>query len=115
VLTLARQWITFQELLSGTTAHKLYSCFSWIEVWQRKKRQYVCPPGRRQRLEVDDLREARCQDRNNESLIDVLKEEVECGWGSRGPATGPSWVLEVAVINYTLLRLLGYGVHDRLV
>ncbi|KDR14119.1 Chaoptin [Zootermopsis nevadensis] len=85
----------------------------WIEVWLRKKRQYLCPEGRRECLEDDDLREARCENHNNESLIEVLKSEVECGWGSGSPATRPSWVLEVAVIGSTVIRILGHGVPDR--
>lgn len=75
-------------------------------MWQRKKRQYLCPLETRECSEQDDLREARCENRNNESLIEVLKSEVECGWGSGGPAMAPSWLLMVAAF----MALLGHSV-----
>lgn len=36
----------------------------------------------------DDLREARCTNKNAQPLLEVLKAELECGWdaGARGTA-----------------------------
>jgi hypothetical protein len=75
-------------------------------MWQRKKRQYMCPPDKWNkvpecleiRAEQDDLREAQCENHNNASLIEVLKLELECGWGSEAPVNVPLWVLEFVVI-----------------
>jgi hypothetical protein len=47
--------------------------------------------------EQDDLREARCENRNNASLLEVLKTDVECGWGSGASAKAPFWVLGVTI------------------
>ncbi|PNF19529.1 hypothetical protein B7P43_G02180 [Cryptotermes secundus] len=85
----------------------------WVEVWQRKKRQYMCQPDKQARVpgchkisaEQDDLREARCENRNNASLIEVLKLDVECGWGSGASANSPFWVLGVTVIFFTSLQV----------
>lgn len=69
----------------------------WIEVWQRKHRQYQedrCTSYNeftnfeREEDEFncwdngwdDDLRETFCQNKNNMSLSNVLKMELECGW-----------------------------------
>ncbi|ETN67288.1 chaoptin [Anopheles darlingi] len=88
----------------------------WIEFWQRKRRQYLCPaqpwtlegtgqrtsyllygpatgPGADYRAadcerSADDLREARCSNRNRELLLEVLKKELECGWGSGATRLG---------------------------
>lgn len=30
----------------------------------------------------DDFREVRCKNKNNQRLVEVLKTELECGWGS---------------------------------
>ncbi|KAK9879164.1 hypothetical protein WA026_004016 [Henosepilachna vigintioctopunctata] len=65
----------------------------WIEVWLRKKRQYICGEPSSQyssfsnfdytcRHVNDDLRNAQCSNRNNQSLIEVLKTDIECGWSS---------------------------------
>ena len=60
-----------------------------MEVWERKQRQFECQWDRRDNFEPiyslcmgsDDLREATCLNRNNKTLSDVLKSEIECGWG----------------------------------
>lgn len=72
----------------------------WIEMWQRKHRQYQedrCTTysefNNFQREEGDefncwdngwddDLRETFCVNKNNMSLSKVLKTEIECGWGA---------------------------------
>lgn len=84
-----------------------WSCdceLGWVETWLRKKRQYTCEEGDEDAQpdvdedgkEVvfetmlpeedaceplgDDLRLAECRDRGNVSLLDTLKNELECGW-----------------------------------
>ncbi|KAJ9598947.1 hypothetical protein L9F63_010541 [Diploptera punctata] len=84
----------------------------WVEVWLRKKRQYMCPAESRTResicheisAEQDDLREAKCDNRNNASFLEILKSEVECGWGSGAPTLASSWFLVVIVFVATFLR-----------
>lgn len=34
----------------------------------------------------DDFREVRCKNKNNQRLIEILKTELECGWGSGAAA-----------------------------
>lgn len=71
----------------------------WVEYWQRKKRQYFCSEQQwtdessiKTQMEVhndcnddhqdDDLRSARCSNKNGEPLLEILKSELECGWSS---------------------------------
>ena len=76
-----------------------------------KKRQYMCQPEVRQQqrecheisAEEDDLRQAKCDNRNNASFLETLKTEVECGWGSGAPVIAPSWVLGLAIVIGTFL------------
>lgn len=67
--------------------------FRWVEVWLRKKRQYLCGPSPsvlnpqaeanyRCRHAEDGLRNSFCHNKVNQSLIDVLKTDIECGWSS---------------------------------
>ncbi|KAJ8950482.1 hypothetical protein NQ314_007869 [Rhamnusium bicolor] len=83
-----------------------WSCdcdLGWIEMWLRKRRQYLCgnslsvpssfaDPEYTCRHVDDDLRTALCFNKNNNTVIDVLKTDIECGWSSslplRGFATG---------------------------
>lgn len=30
----------------------------------------------------DDLRTAQCTNKNNQNVLEILKTEIECGWGS---------------------------------
>jgi hypothetical protein len=56
-----------------------------VEVWQRKKRQFLCPEGDTYNCQYgaeDDLRDAKCENKQKTSLIDVLKSDLECGWSS---------------------------------
>ncbi|XP_063912433.1 chaoptin-like isoform X1 [Zophobas morio] len=75
-----------------------WSCdcdLGWVEVWQRKKRQYLCGSSPSVstsffteeytcRHADDDFRNTVCSNKNNRSLIDVLKADIECGW-SKAP------------------------------
>lgn len=45
-----------------------------------KKQHEICESSQ------DDLREVRCKNKNNQRLIEVLKTEIECGWGSGASA-----------------------------
>lgn len=62
----------------------------WIETWLRKRRQFLCsdsekhPPGSVDpcRHADDDLRMAQCHNKNNASLVEVLKTDIECGWSA---------------------------------
>lgn len=77
----------------------------WIEFWHRKKRQFLCSAqmwssdlfgtqfydtarDEKQQEICEDtehgLREATCPNKRNENLVEVLKTELECGWGSGG-------------------------------
>lgn len=73
----------------------------WVEFWQRKKRQYFCSEQQwtdessiMSQMEIqddcddyhqdDDLRSARCSNKNGEPLLEILKSELECGWSSSG-------------------------------
>ncbi|XP_055716156.1 chaoptin [Phlebotomus papatasi] len=76
----------------------------WVEYWSRKKRQYMCnsiswssdvfeifstshpldprPTSREICENENGLREAECSNKGSQSLIEVLKSELECGWDS---------------------------------
>ncbi|XP_065076627.1 chaoptin-like isoform X2 [Ochlerotatus camptorhynchus] len=84
----------------------------WIEFWQRKRRQYMCPAQpwtenssfnsyyKHQMSALmahasddcedsaDNLREATCSNKKDESLLEVLKKDLECGWGSAATKLG---------------------------
>lgn len=61
--------------------------YRWVEIWLRKRRQYLCEDKPMDytmqdscRLADDDLRSTVCANRGNNSLLEVLKTEIECGW-----------------------------------
>ncbi|XP_053678654.1 chaoptin [Anopheles nili] len=82
----------------------------WIEFWQRKRRQYLCPANPSaetsftnilkhsslltfvERSDCSDsaneLRRTLCRNKNNDTLLDVLKKDLECGWGSSSHRLG---------------------------
>ncbi|KAL1381418.1 hypothetical protein pipiens_013476 [Culex pipiens pipiens] len=85
----------------------------WVEFWQRKRRQYMCPAepwvengsfnsyfkqhasallshANTEDCEdsADNLRETSCANKRDENLLDVLKRDLECGWGSAAPRLG---------------------------
>lgn len=37
---------------------------------------------------ANNLREATCSNKKDESLLEVLKRDLECGWGSAAPKLG---------------------------
>nr|CAD7195691.1 unnamed protein product [Timema douglasi] len=93
---------TFLTDLQVADNHWSCDCdIGWVEVWQRKKRQYLCGEEDSEERTTcrridDDLRLARCANKNNASLIEVLKADVECGWGSS--AGGPGVTTPLVVI-----------------
>lgn len=73
----------------------------WIEMWQRKHRQYQedrCSSyGEYSNFEMeggdaefscwdngwdDDLRQTYCANKNNMTVAEALKKDIECGWGA---------------------------------
>lgn len=103
-----------------------WSCdcdLGWVEVWERKKRQYWCPRPERplgpapaqesrrflywesnvdcQELHEDDLREAHCG-RGGHSVMESMKSDVECGWGA-GAHLGPSGPLVLVILAFWTL------------
>nr|CAD7393868.1 unnamed protein product [Timema cristinae] len=94
---------TFLTDLQVADNHWSCDCdIGWVEVWQRKKRQYLCGEEDSEERTTcrridDDLRLARCANKNNASLIEVLKADVECGWGSS--AGGPGVTTPLVVIT----------------
>lgn len=93
--------------------------FRWVEVWERKKRQYWCPkparplgppPAQESRqflywetnvdcreLHEDDLREAHCGRSGGHSVMEAMKSDLECGWGA-GSRLSPSAPLAVVIV-----------------
>ncbi|KAF5276013.1 hypothetical protein FQA39_LY00809 [Lamprigera yunnana] len=66
---------------------------SWIEIWQRKRRQYLCEsdfvdyhsvesPLYHCRHIEDDIRNSNCANKGNKSMVEVLKTDIECDWSS---------------------------------
>lgn len=69
----------------------------WIEFWQRIKRQHFCssiewPDDVDFRTQLtfnenceyddEDYRTTKCSNKNSEPLIEILKNDLECGWSS---------------------------------
>lgn len=87
--------------------------FRWVEVWLRKRRQYICEnihntvffnhPDYTCRQADDDLRAAQCFNKNNNSLLEVMKTEIECGWS----ASSRIGVLSFLLVGVTAVGLIG--------
>lgn len=88
----------------------------WVEFWQRKKRQYFCSEQQwveetsvKSQIDIenncddiyqdDDLRSARCSNKNGQPLLEILKSELECGW------SGASRLQEV---NFLFLTVFAF-------
>ncbi|XP_030758115.1 chaoptin [Sitophilus oryzae] len=81
-------------LLDLQTRGNKWDCdcdLGWIETWLRKKRQYLCSHSLSSlhsstsvdsscHETPDEFRMSFCTNKNNKSIIDVLKTEIECGW-----------------------------------
>ncbi|XP_063227150.1 chaoptin [Bacillus rossius redtenbacheri] len=92
-------------------AGNAWSCdceLGWVEMWQRKKRQYLCADRDRDAClqKDDDLRLAVCANKHNASLVEVLKTDVECGWGSGTTVAAGSPRLLLALTVAALAALL---------
>ncbi|XP_012225901.1 chaoptin isoform X2 [Linepithema humile] len=95
----------------------------WIEVWQRKHRQYQedrCTSysefknfEREEGDEFncwdngwdDDIRETFCLNKNNASLSNTLKTELECGWGVASQTVAPS---TLALLLFSIMLAFVY-------
>ncbi|XP_017883740.1 chaoptin-like [Ceratina calcarata] len=98
-------------LLKLTVAGNYFTCdcdIGWMEDWQRKHRQYQedrCTTYSEfknfERDEEDDefdcwdngwdddLRESFCLNKNNMSVLEALKTDLECGWGAADSVQAP--------------------------
>ncbi|XP_045480876.1 chaoptin [Harmonia axyridis] len=76
----------------------------WIEVWLRKKRQYLCSGSSHSsifddcRHASDYLRNAQCGNRNNQSLLEILKTDIECGWSLASSYKYSSVLILIALV-----------------
>ncbi|XP_059621285.1 chaoptin [Phlebotomus argentipes] len=100
-------------LLDLKLGNQQLSCdcgIGWIEYWSRKKRQYMCNAlswssdvfdaastahrldGKTSAAEVcaneNGIREAECSNKGSQSLMEVLKSDLECGWDSAPRVNG---------------------------
>lgn len=96
-------------LLDVSMEANKWSCdcgLSWVEAWQRKRRQYICDdynelPSPASHLYncrhvEDDIRSSNCANKGNKSLIEVLKTDIECEWGAASS-------LHSFTVTYTLI------------
>ncbi|XP_076287788.1 leucine rich repeat containing G protein-coupled receptor chaoptin isoform X3 [Lasioglossum baleicum] len=101
-------------LLRLTVRGNYFTCdcdIGWMETWQRKHRQYQedrCSTfsefknfERNEEDDVfdcwnnewdDDLRESFCLNKNNVSVLEALKTDLECGWGAASYVRAPRLV-----------------------
>ncbi|XP_063706940.1 chaoptin isoform X2 [Culicoides brevitarsis] len=99
----------------------------WVEFWQRKTRQYVCTSQtwadstfnhpfhalNDRESDVDHLcnehsdlmRTATCSNKGNSILIEVTKNDLECGWGS-GASSLVTHISVVLIFGITFTSLL---------
>ncbi|XP_012260603.2 chaoptin [Athalia rosae] len=107
---------SFLRKLRLAGSHLNCDCdIGWVEMWQRKQRQYyedecgtysdhISAPDEEDKYNCwdngwdDDLRETFCLNKNNISLLEALKTDLECGWGS---ADSP--VLTNIVVFFSIL------------
>lgn len=86
----------------------LFFVSRWIEVWQRKHRQYICEDspsiaphfnhfGYTCKHTRDELRMSFCANKNNNSVVEVLKADIECGWSSGSKMNGLNLVFTICV------------------
>ncbi|KAF7273812.1 hypothetical protein GWI33_013503 [Rhynchophorus ferrugineus] len=84
----------------------------WIEVWLRKQRQYICgrdlmDPHSASSFDEncyhvpDEFRMSYCSNKNNKSVIEVLKTDIECGW-SMADKIGASSMYLVLIVGIVL-------------
>ncbi|XP_077286802.1 leucine rich repeat containing G protein-coupled receptor chaoptin [Arctopsyche grandis] len=74
----------------------------WIEIWERKRRQYLCSDTIMESCMTshDDLRISNCINKDNRTLFDVLKNDIECGWN------GSTRLIIMNVLYYLALALV---------
>ncbi|XP_013188195.1 chaoptin isoform X2 [Amyelois transitella] len=76
----------------------------WIEAWDRKRRQYLCPNPFNCVGTRDDVRFATCPYYDNRTLNDVLSRELDCSW-SRGFLSSPNLLIVLAMTIATCLYI----------
>lgn len=91
----------------------------WVEFWNRKKRQFVCSAqtwsadlfgtqfydvhrDEKQQEICEDtehgLRQAKCSNKRDVNLVEVLKADLECGWGSGAILQKASLILVLSLL-----------------
>ncbi|XP_015839467.1 chaoptin isoform X1 [Tribolium castaneum] len=101
-------FLTDLKLMGGK-----WSCdcdLGWVEVWERKRRQYLCPSVASSldfeeyncRHTDDGLRNTLCANKNNRSLVEVLKSDIECGWSKASMEKLMIWLVVLCqiVVNF---------------
>lgn len=96
--------------------------FSWMEVWHRKKRQFLCnhedsspAPSNRFRdvehysiskstclISDEDLELASCADKKK-PLSEAFKNDIECGWGAAGRCEAQLTIVVAVIMTYILI------------
>lgn len=96
--------------------------FSWMEVWHRKKRQFLCnhedsspAPSNRFRdvehysiskstclISDEDLELASCADKKK-SLSEAFKNDIECGWGAAGRCEAQLTIVVAVIMTYIFI------------
>ncbi|CAH0558981.1 unnamed protein product [Brassicogethes aeneus] len=103
-------------LIDMDLSNNKWSCdcdLGWIEVWLRKKRQYLCGESPSStpyfthkdyicRHADEDLRISNCNNKNNNSIMEVLKTDIECGWSS---AIRPKY-FSIGLILFLVLHVI---------
>lgn len=65
-----------------------------------RKQQEICDSSQ------NDLREVRCKNKSNQRLIEILKTEIECGWGSGAASTLFNNKINEKIIAFSCLGLI---------
>lgn len=51
----------------------------------------------------DDLRTAQCSNKNNQSVIEIMKTEIECGWSSASRVDGFALLIALSTAFFVLI------------
>lgn len=102
-----------------------FSCdceIGWVEYWQRLRRQHFCSSQDwpddidvknqiESNIECDeiypddeDYRLVRCSNKNSETLLEVLKNELECGWS--GASSNHVNLIISTIVTFALMIFL---------
>lgn len=109
-------------MLNTINLNDLNFFFSWMEVWHRKKRQFLCsqedpsptPTNRFRDVEhystskstcligEEDLQKATCAEKKK-PLADAFKNDIECGWGAAGRCQVHLVVITAILVVYHII------------